>query len=1336
MTEPVVKKRRRWGRRLLVALGLFLLLMLAAAWYTTTAGFRSWLHDRIVAELQKATGGRVELGSFHTIPFKMRLEGRDLTIHGTEKAGAIPLAHADRIVAQLKLISLFGGRVGLEGLELDRPVIHIELAADGTSNIPVLRQPSEPRAKDGTAADQLMDLAIRRLEVQHGELIWNDQQVPLDFTADDVTGTLVHALFRQRYDGKVHVGKADTKLENLRPFSWTGDLEFALTRQRLEVKSLNFASGRSTIHFAGEVLSFVRPQVSGRYTMQVEIAEIGSITRVKELAGGRGEIQGEGKWSDTGFAATGKLSVHDGVWKMQNNAIRVASGTTQYFLTDRLELRDLQARALGGTATGDVRVDHWLGLASERKKHEESVGLIRLKLRDLSVADLISLLDKPDLPLNRLHTVGSASGTLESKWAKDINTADTDVILAVSPPAQAASGTLPLSGTAHGIYRGVANDLDLAHFDIGTTTSRLEASGTLGSKSLSTFVVVNASNLAEWGPIVNAFRGNDPLPFRMDGHGSYNGTISGDWDHTAFAGKVDLANFGILPRNPDSAASHPMRWDRLVLDLQASRDAVAAHHGILRQGNTQAEFDFQMGLEQWASTDESPIHAKIAVRDASAEDVQSILGYSYPVAGRVSLLGEIGGSKGTPHGEGLVSLRDGTVYGESVPSAEARWKWEGQELNFDNIDAVYASGHVLGSVAYNLDTQAFKAQLTGNGFAMSQMPKLRDSQTLVGGRLKFTASGSGTLQEPVLDAVLDFDQLAYGEEKIGGFHIVAKTRGADLEWTSQSQLERGSLSLEGKVHLRDDWTSQATARFAHLDLDPLLQRYLRGRITGHSSITGTLTLAGPLRLPKNLDLTGELSEFQTELQNIKLANDGPIRFRVANQTLHLEEAHFAGDNTQFAAGGVVHLTGNRDLDVNASGQINLGLLQTLYPDFITSGTVNVQTRIVGTVSEPVMQGKVTVANGGLSFVDQPASLSDINGTLVFTQDRLQIEQLTARSGGGVIHLGGYMQYGRFLEFNVTAKGDDLRLRYPPGMSSTASADLRLYGTANGAVLSGELQVTRFSLSQGFDFGSYVASSRQSNVLTGSDSLLNRVKFDLHIYTTPDLRFSSSLARVSGDADLRLRGTMAKPVLLGRANIQEGEIFFNGAKYELERGDISFTNPVKIDPVLDLAASIRVRDYDIELGFHGTSDKLNVTYRSEPPLPQADIIALLALGRTQEESARAGASQNAFTQEASNAILGQAINATVSSRVQKLFGVSRIKIDPQSATQTTLDHGPQVTIEQQVSNKLTLTYVQPVSQATQQTIQGEYNVTRNVSIVAVRDQNGVFALDIRIRQRKR
>jgi len=129
----------------------------------------------------------------------------------------------------------------------------------------------------------------------------------------------------------------------------------------------------------------------------------------------------------------------------------------------------------------------------------------------------------------------------------------------------------------------------------------------------------------------------------------------------------------------------------------------------------------------------------------------------------------------------------------------------------------------------------------------------------------------------------------------------------------------------------------------------------------------------------------------------------------------------------------------------------------------------------------------------------------------------------------------------------------------------------------------------------------------------------------------------------------------------------------------------------------------------------------------------------ALGRTQEEAAQLQQSgQSSIGQEASNAIIAEALNATVSNRVQKLFGVSRIKVDPQglSTTETNLARGPQVTIEQQVTSALTLTYSTAVSQASQQIIQAEYNVTRNISILAIRDQNGVVSIDIRFRRLKK
>jgi translocation and assembly module TamB len=233
---------------------------------------------------------------------------------------------------------------------------------------------------------------------------------------------------------------------------------------------------------------------------------------------------------------------------------------------------------------------------------------------------------------------------------------------------------------------------------------------------------------------------------------------------------------------------------------------------------------------------------------------------------------------------------------------------------------------------------------------------------------------------------------------------------------------------------------------------------------------------------------------------------------------------------------------------------------------------------------------------------------------------------------------------------------------------------------------------------------------------------------------------TAVARLSGDADLRLRGSVARPSVLGRADILEGDATFNGIKFRLERGDVTFANPVAIEPQVNLQATTHVRNYDLDVTVTGTPDRLNINYRSEPPLPKSDIIALLALGRTSEESEQLQqqSGQTMFSDVATAMIINQAINATVSNRLQKLFGVSRIKIDPQGLTTYTnpTGRGPQVTIEEQFANNLSLTYSTNVSQSGDQIIQGEYYIDRNVSIVGTRDQNGVVSFDLRIRRRRK
>jgi translocation and assembly module TamB len=381
-----------------------------------------------------------------------------------------------------------------------------------------------------------------------------------------------------------------------------------------------------------------------------------------------------------------------------------------------------------------------------------------------------------------------------------------------------------------------------------------------------------------------------------------------------------------------------------------------------------------------------------------------------------------------------------------------------------------------------------------------------------------------------------------------------------------------------------------------------------------------------------------------------------------------------------------------------------------------------------------------VTNGSLSYAGLPSGLSELNGSLLFTRDRIHTETLTARTGGGTLDLKGEATYfNQQLNFNVTATGKDVRLRYPPGVSSTANAELHWVGTRSASTVSGDISINKIAVTPGFDFSAYLERSRQFSTVTASNSPLNNVKLDISVVTAPELQMRTAIARLSGDADLRLRGSVARPAVLGRVDVLEGQATFHGIRFTLERGDITFANPVAIEPQLNLQASSHVRSYDLNITVTGTPDRLSINYRSEPPLPKSDIIALLALGRTNQESAQLQeqSGQSAFSDQASALILSQALNSTVSSRFQRLFGASNIKIDPQGLTTETnpISNGPQITIEQQFSNNVSLTYSTNVSQSSEQIIQGEYYFNRNISFVGTRDQNGVISFDLRVRRRK-
>jgi translocation and assembly module TamB len=318
--------------------------------------------------------------------------------------------------------------------------------------------------------------------------------------------------------------------------------------------------------------------------------------------------------------------------------------------------------------------------------------------------------------------------------------------------------------------------------------------------------------------------------------------------------------------------------------------------------------------------------------------------------------------------------------------------------------------------------------------------------------------------------------------------------------------------------------------------------------------------------------------------------------------------------------------------------------------------------------------------------------------------------------------------------DLTATGDAVRVRYN-GLSATANANFKLQGTSQSSQLSGNILITRFGIGQDVDFAAFAGMGGVS-APPDPDAAANKVRLDVRITSSPQLDFQNSYAKLAGTVDLTVRGTAAVPAVLGRIQITDGSATFAGTKYQLQRGDIYFTNPVRIDPIIDLDATARVESYDITIGLQGTATSLKPTYRSEPPLSEADVFNLLALGRTQEEAQLYQERQMAAgTDPTTSALLGGALNATVSNRVEKLFGVGSVKIDP-AFVGTLGTSSARVTVQEQISRQLTATFATNVNSTAQQLIQLQYDINRNTSIVVTRDETGVFSVVYKLRKRYR
>ncbi|MBC7927855.1 MAG: translocation/assembly module TamB domain-containing protein, partial [Bryobacteraceae bacterium] len=610
------------------------------------------------------------------------------------------------------------------------------------------------------------------------------------------------------------------------------------------------------------------------------------------------------------------------------------------------------------------------------------------------------------------------------------------------------------------------------------------------------------------------------------------------------------------------------------------------------------------------------------------------------------------------------------------------------------------------------------------------------------------------VEPQAIDGNISIAGLSMDKRPIGDVTLDARTAGQQLTFALNGNLRGSGINGKGAFQLAGDYPGSGEINIAPVEFSTL-QDLAGGSKDGQpsqvgGSIEARATFSGPARKPEAMRARLEIPQLSvipvrrtfTQRQKAELSfrNQGPIVIDYDGKAVNVVNAHLVGPETDVKASGSILVREKSVADVKLDGSVNLGILQNFDSDIISSGTIAVNASVRGSLQDPQFGGRMEFNKASLYLADVPNGVDNLTGSIVFDQRRATIQKLTANTGGGDLQLSGFIGLSKTeLLYRLQARADRVRIRYPEGVSTTANATLSLTGTSAKSLLSGVITLTRAGFNPKSDAGGLLASAPTPVAApTTQSEYLRNMSLDIRVETVPNLQFQTSLtADIQADADLRVKGTAAKPVVLGRVVVSQGEAEFFGNKYTITRGEIGFFNPVRIEPVLDVNVETRARGVEVAISLSGTLKKLNFSYRSDPPLQTNEIIALLAMGRAPGSNSSLASSQTVTSNNAlasgTNSLLGQAVANPVSNRLQRFFGVSRLKIDPQL---TGLSAVPQarLTIEQQVSRDITLTYVTNLAQANQQIIRLEWSLSRTWSVVAVREENGVFGVDFFFKKR--
>jgi translocation and assembly module TamB len=1305
---------------ILFACGIAGVLVIRSGW------FQEKVRERIISEIQKSTSARVELGSFHFDWEHLVASVSPLVIHGTEPASEAPLFKAESVSIGLRVISMLERKIDLAWLRVDRPAVRIVFYEDGSTNLPPLRD-RRPWS------DDLLDLAVGRYDVNDGVLEYDGRRVPLNLRGNMLRIGMTRDRRGSSYKGDLSV-RAHIVAKGVPPMELDTSAVFVLEKSRIEITRMRLAGRDSRVDLAGVLTNPQAPRGNLSVKAAIGVREIVEIFGLPIDPKGSAQFDGQlaVATEPADFQLTGRVNARGLSASYQRLQISDANVRADVRINpETLRLSEFNLDSGGISAHAQIDLTQWRQLNINGSVH------------GVDLREAARIASGKSVPWD-----GVLSGDVTLDAILGERALKGRAALSIAP----GSGASPLQGSIDASFDQPAGLITLETCHLATIATSLDASGTLGRELA---IRAQTANLNEILPVIQLASDSQqkPLPLKLGPAGSarFEGTITGPLADPAAKGALSISN----------ATFENHQFDQFSADIRANRASVQFANASISRGATSIR-----GSGEYS---DQKIDAQLSVRGAQLAEVLKEAGSSLQISGTASGSVRISGTPAHPNADVTGQVENLSGFEQRIDHLRAHVRYTPDRIDVDSGEASEPGASVAfaGSFLHapgDWEKGEIRFEASTPGLDLTHVHAFAKAQPNLSARIDGKANGvirleKSTFAITALAGRANLHSVAWDRQSLGDVTLTADTSGADLNLHANAKVRDIKVDAQGSWKLDGDLPGSAIVRFSRASVASVTSVVMAGGPLEKSAppFDGFIDGANAnvsIALRKPLDFRAELTiptlhispqptqtlRLGVQAQELVVENVKPIVIAISSREARVRSAEFQARETHLEAAGAVSFDAASSSDLSVRGSINLIILQLLNPDLVARGSATVQASIRGSFKDPQLNGRMDLTKASLYLGDLPNGVDNVNGSVIFDRNRATIEKLTAETGGGTLTFSGFLGFGTPLVYRLQAEAQKVRIRYPEDVSVTFNSNLALNGTSDASTVSGVIVLTRASFTPRADVAQIFAQvARPVATPAAPGEYIRGMQFDVKIESDPAFQLQTSLARdLQAEVDMRLRGTPLRPALLGTASVNQGEVEVFGNRYTVNRGDIRFLNPVRIDPIFDMDLETRARGVTVNIAIAGTMQKLNVNYSSDPPLQPREIIALLAVGRAPTASAGlnpelASSSTSLAEAGAGGGLISQAITAQLSSRFQRFFGASRIKIDPTAAGAEYLPQA-RLTVEQQVSKDVTLTYITNLNRTQEQIVQIEWDFGKQWSAVAVRDANGLFGVDFQYRKR--